>query len=166
MTDETALLSELMEALDSARKYLFILDPEINTNRFQLEDEHKFQVILEVLENHYGASFKDDIEQSYDIKLVHKHGGIEDAGPDMWFILKHKDNYFKLAGYYQSEGDSEYYWDDIHHVEPKQVLVTQYERVNNAPILTADDPEGYEETDNDSWDEDSWEEKDDDKVNT
>ena len=63
------------------------------------------------------------------IKLVHEEGGNEGEGEDMSkvFYFEEHDVYLRMDGFYSSFGGSEWY--ELYHVEPKEVMVIQYESV-------------------------------------
>lgn len=62
-----------------------------------------------------------------DSKSVHHYGG-EGQGEDYYTIwhFPNPDVYIKFYGWYASHSGSEY--EGMEHVEPKQVMVTQYHR--------------------------------------
>ena len=123
-------VAAFLQTIKDIRNYLFVIRPDF-FSYIQSNDENKFIPVLSLFDDNYDKELKKEIEDTYNISIVQKHGGYEDAGHEMWYVFKLNDKYFKLPACYNSYDDSEYYWDSVHEVVPKDVMVTVYGRVDS-----------------------------------
>lgn len=110
------------EALDESRDYKTTWGKGLYNGRIKdiIRDE-KTPIV-------FNANF------TFELETI--HGGGEGDGEEHWLVFSVTDvrdgiskTYWEVPGWYQSYDGGHLEWENVHQVEPVQVLVTQYKAV-------------------------------------
>lgn len=116
-------IKQLLDSADSEVIYLFF-----NSEVDSAEDGAQYRYC----EEEVNAFFSELMGKGIDFVREDNHGG-EGEGEDYWSVYKFTKNgkediYVQFQGWYQSYNGSEF--DEWFFVKPKQVMVTQFDKVS------------------------------------